>query len=388
MLLKALTFDIIGTVFDAYEGLLQGVAPLNAKYGIAVAGAAFADGSLNGYASGVGDVYDGGLWVPPDQILLDATRANLPIARLGARADAATTGYFNLWRALPPWPDVADGMHVLHAHYMLAVLSNMSVATQTALRDHAHLPLDRLLSAEAVRDYKPAPAVYQMAITSLDIAPSEILMVAAHNFDLNAAKAQGFRTAFIARPAEYGPGGSPGNHPDPAFDFNATSLIDLAEQLGAYALNGPEDCLPFNPKETQVRQVGTDWKIVDGDEQMLDFGASEANAARAKAVVDYYHLDRLCFVGRPNAPMMYFTVNGNSPAGAMPGEDAIAFDPEGVVAQQSGGQWIVTDGSSRMLDFGTNETNAVRAVEVIKRYRFTRQCFVGRPHPGMMYFRR
>jgi 2-haloacid dehalogenase len=388
MLLKALTFDIIGTLFDAYDGLLQGVAPLNAKYGINVAGAAFANGALSGYAAGVGGVFAGGLWVPPDEILQNATRANLPIAQLGARADAAVTDYFDLWRGLPPWPDVADGMHALHAHYALAILSNMSAATQGALRDHAHLPFDRLLSAEAVRDYKPAPAVYQMAVMSLGVSASEILMVATHNFDLNAARAQGFRTAFVARPAEFGPGGSPGNHPDPAFDFNATSLIDLAEQLGAYVLPGQEDCLPLNPGAAQVRQVGGDWKIVEGDEQVLDFGASEANASRAKAVIDTYHLDQICFVGRPNPPMMYFTVNGQAPTGAMPGEDAIAFDLGGVVAQQLGGQWIVTDGSSRILNFGTNETNAVRAVDIIKRYRFTHQCFVGRPNPGMMYFRR
>ncbi len=123
-------------------------------------------------------------------------------------------------------------MHALHKHYRLAVLSNMSVATQTALRAHADLPFDHLLSAETVKTYKPSPAVYQMAASRLGVSPSEILMVAAHNFDLGGAKKQGFRTAFVARPGELGPGGSPGNHPDPSFDFNASSLIDLAEQLG------------------------------------------------------------------------------------------------------------------------------------------------------------
>jgi 2-haloacid dehalogenase len=233
MLLKALTFDIIGTVFDVYDGLRQGVAPLNMKYGIMVDGATFASGSINGYQSGVESVLSGAGWVPPDEILLSATSGNLPLAQLGANAAAASKDYFGLWRALPPWHDVHKGMHALRKHHTLAVLSNMSVETQSKLRDHAHLPFDRLLSAEAVKDYKPDPAVYQMAIASLGVPASEILMIAAHNYDLNAAKAQGFRTAFVARPTELGPAGSPGNHPDPSFDFNATNLIDLAGKLGA-----------------------------------------------------------------------------------------------------------------------------------------------------------
>ena len=384
MLLKALTFDIIGTVFDAYDGLAQGVAPLNERYGISVNGAAFASASLSDYALGASS----GPWVPPDTILQSATRANLPIAQLGTKADAAVHDYFELWRALPPWPDVAAGMAALHSRYTLAVLSNMSVTTQSALRAHASLPFDRLLSAETVQHYKPNPAVYQMAISSLGFIASDILMVAAHNFDLNAAKAQGFRTAFVSRPAEYGPGGSPGNHPDPVFDFNATSLIDLAEQLGAYLVTTPEDCLPLRPDAVQVQNISGDWKIVDGNQQVLDFRGSQVNAERAKAVIQHYRFDRICFVGRPNPPMMYFTVGAKAPSGAMPGEDAIPFDLAGVVAQQVAGSWIATDGASRMLDFGSSEANAVHAVTIIKRYGFMHQCFVGRPDAPMMYFRR
>jgi 2-haloacid dehalogenase len=233
MQLKALTFDIVGTVFDVYDGLARGVGPLNTKYGVSVDGAAFASGSLGGYSEGVSQVLSSGNWVPPDAILQNATRANLPIQQLGASANAAVQDFFGLWRALPPWPDVAAGMAALHGHYTLAVLSNMSVATQSALRFHANLPFDSLLSAETVQHYKPDPAVYQTATSSLGVEASEILMVAAHNYDLCAAKGQGFRTAFVGRPAELGPGGSPGNHPDPCFDFNATSLLELAKQLGA-----------------------------------------------------------------------------------------------------------------------------------------------------------
>jgi 2-haloacid dehalogenase len=65
------------------------------------------------------------------------------------------------------------------------------------------------------------------------VAPGEIMMVASHKYDLVAARAQGFRTAFIARPLEFGPGAAVDITPDPAFDCNVTNLEDLADQLGA-----------------------------------------------------------------------------------------------------------------------------------------------------------
>ena len=174
-----------------------------------------------------------------------------------------------------------------------------------------------------------------MAISSLGVAELEILMVAAHNYDLDAAKQQGLRTAFVGRPTELGPAGSPGNGPDPSFDFNAVSLTDLAEQLGALLVTTPDDCLSLDPLKVQARRVAGRWTIVDGDQNVLDFGASQANAERAKAVIRHYGFDRMCFVGRPNPPMMYFTVAGKAPAGGMAGEDAIAFDLSGVVAQRN-----------------------------------------------------
>jgi 2-haloacid dehalogenase len=376
--LKALTFDIIGTVFDYRDGLAQGVGSLDTKYGLNVQGPAFASGSIAGYANGVAAPG----WTPPDTILQNVTASLLPIPQLGPKAAQAIQDFFNLWRALPPWPDVAAGMQALHNRYTLAVLSNMSIATQTALRAHAGLPFDVLLSAETVKAYKPNPAVYQMAVSSLNVSPSEILMVAAHNYDLDAAKGQGMRTAFVARPSEEG-------NPEPSYDFNATSFIDLAQQLGAQFVTTPDDCLAIDPQNVQVQQVAGSWKIAEGNDWVLDFGSMQADADRAKDVIVHYGFDRICFVGRPHPPMMYFTVKGGAPSGAMAGEDAIAFDLAGVVAQQSGGSWIVTDGTSSLLDFGSSKANALHALTIIKRYGFTHQCFVGHhPNAPMMYFRK
>ena len=154
----------------------------------------------------------------------------------------------------------------------------------------------------------------------------------------------------------------------------------------------PEDCIGINPRFVETRQVGSRWKVVEGNHWILDFGPSQPNAEMAENIIRHYRMNSICFVGRP-APnmdelMMYFTVNGAAPAGAFAGEDAIPFNLATVVAQQSAGSWIVTDGVSIMLNFGICESNARKAVWIIKKYGFTHQCFVGRPHPPMMYFRK
>jgi len=154
----------------------------------------------------------------------------------------------------------------------------------------------------------------------------------------------------------------------------------------------PEDCLPFNPRTVQAKKVGGTWKVVDGNHWMLDFGSNQANAKKARDIIKHYRMTEICFVGRPSPThkqlMMYFTASGAAPAGPFPGEDVIPFNPTTLQAQQVGGRWKVTDGSSWLLDFGVSQANAEKAVWVIKKYGFQWQCFVGRPNAPMMYFRR
>jgi hypothetical protein len=137
-----------------------------------------------------------------------------------------------------------------------------------------------------------------------------------------------------------------------------------------------------------AKQVQGHWKIVSGSMWMLDFGNHEDQAKLAEKIIKHYKLDKQCFVGRPNAPMMYWTVNGQSPQGAFPGEDAITINPNNVAAAKIGGRWKVTDGPSWLLDFDQKEAEAKIAATIIKHYGFTRQCFVGRPNAPMMYFRK
>jgi 2-haloacid dehalogenase len=101
-----------------------------------------------------------------------------------------------------------------------------------AVVKHAALPFDAVLTAELAQNYKPAPAVYQLAVDYLGYRPDEIMMVACHKYDLKAARAFGMRTAFVARPLEFGPGVQPDIAPEPWFDVYAGSFVALAEALG------------------------------------------------------------------------------------------------------------------------------------------------------------
>jgi 2-haloacid dehalogenase len=226
MAVKALTFDIIGTVFDWLGSFSAGVVPLAQKYGLSIDPATFANGAVDAYSAGVDAVNHGGPWVPPDEILRDSITSLLSA---GGHAPPANEvdDFFALWCTLDPWPDVPIALYALHDHFTLAILSNMSILTQSALRDHAGLPFDRTLSAETVHAYKPSPRVYQMAISSLGLPPDEIMMVAAHQYDLTAAKEQGMKTAFVARSTD------PPTAPNPANDINVTTYGELVDELGA-----------------------------------------------------------------------------------------------------------------------------------------------------------
>jgi 2-haloacid dehalogenase len=97
---------------------------------------------------------------------------------------------------------------------------------------HAGLPWDCILGAELVRHYKPDREVYQSAADFLDLPPASVMMVAAHLGDLRAAKSVGLKTAFVARPHEYGPAGKPDLKADASVDVSATDFNDLATKLG------------------------------------------------------------------------------------------------------------------------------------------------------------
>jgi 2-haloacid dehalogenase len=137
------------------------------------------------------------------------------------------------WQRLKPWPDVVPGLTRLKSAFTLATLSNADVSAVVNISKRAGLPWDAIFAAEMAGVFKPDPVIYRMAATYLGIEPAEIMMVACHKYDIRAAGALGFRTAFVARPPEFGVGGEADVAYSDEFDVNAADFLDLADQLMA-----------------------------------------------------------------------------------------------------------------------------------------------------------
>ena len=151
----------------------------------------------------------------------------------GQDPDEATRAELVLaWHRLDPWPDVVEGLTRLKARYIIAPNSNGNIALLVNMAKRAGLPWDAILGAEIARAYKPRPEVYLGCAEALGLAPSAVMMVAAHNSDLIAAAECGLQTAFVPRPTEHGPGQTSDLAPEREFDVIATDFINLANQLG------------------------------------------------------------------------------------------------------------------------------------------------------------
>ena len=169
-----------------------------------------------------------------DHIYRETLDALLERQGLSAAFTTAERDELNrIWTRLDPWPDSVEGLARLRRRFVVSTLSNAGMRAMVAVVKHAALPFDAVLTAELAQSYKPAPAVYQLAVDYLGYRPEEIMMVACHKYDLEAARAFGMRTAFVARPLEFGAGARPDVAPEPWFDVYASSFVELADALGA-----------------------------------------------------------------------------------------------------------------------------------------------------------
>ena len=149
-----------------------------------------------------------------------------------------------------------------------------------------------------------------------------------------------------------------------------------------------EDCISFDPERIELKNISGRWKIVEGSMWLLDFGNNMCQALQAYRIIRHYGLNRQCFVGRPNAPFHYWLANNKSPKGSLDGEDCIYFNPSLLKVKLINGRWKIVEGGHWLFDFKNNKNDALLALEIIKKYKFNRSCFVGRPNPGMKYLRK
>jgi len=231
---KALTFDVFGTVVDWRGSIIAQCTAFGAERGINhVDWGEFADTWRGGYAPSMNRVRQGELpWTNIDtlhRMVLDQLLDKFGIAGL---SDADKDHLNRVWHRLKGWPDSVPGLTRLRQRFVLSTLSNGNVALLTNMGKYAGLPWDCILSAELAHHYKPDPEVYQMAADLLGLQVQEVMMVAAHKNDLRAAQSVGLQAAFVPRPGEHGPHREIDTTPDLAFQYHAKDFMDLATQLG------------------------------------------------------------------------------------------------------------------------------------------------------------
>jgi 2-haloacid dehalogenase len=230
--IRALLFDVFGTVVDWRGSIIRECRALGRRKKLAIDWDAFADAWRAGYQPAMARVRSGELpWMNIDQLhrmILDELLARFAIEGL----DEAEIDHLNrVWHRLEPWPDARRGLALLKRRHVIATLSNGNMALLVNMAKHARLPWDCVLSAELFRHYKPDPESYLGAAAMLGFEPAEVMMVAAHKDDLRAAQACGLATAFVRRPREKGPKVKLDVAPEPAFDFNARDFVDLAKRI-------------------------------------------------------------------------------------------------------------------------------------------------------------
>ena len=234
-MLKALIFDVFGTVVDWRAGVAREAGALFAERGIDADPDAFADAWRAKYHPSMERVRDGSRgYVPLD--VLHRENLDAVLAEFGLDAEvepAARVDLNRAWEKLPPWPDSVPGLIRLKFRYAIAPCSNGSIALMTWLAKYGGLPWDTVLGADIARTYKPEPEAYLASAAALGVAPAEVVMVAAHNRDLEAARATGLQTAFFPRPTEHGSGQTTDLEPSSDWDVVASDLEDLAAKLGA-----------------------------------------------------------------------------------------------------------------------------------------------------------
>ena len=228
----ALTFDTFGTVVDYRSSIIDEGRALGRTKNLNVDWEKFADAWRADYAPSMTRVRTGELpWTTLDRlnrIILDRLLVQFKVTGL---SEADIDDFNHVWHRLNPWPDAVSGLTRLKKKFTIAPLSNGNVSLLTDVAKHAGLPWDLIIGADLSHHYKPDREVYLTAASLLGLPPSSIMMVAAHQDDLRAAKGIGFKTAFVRRPKE-GPNGD--HRPiEPGWDFVVDDFNELATKLGA-----------------------------------------------------------------------------------------------------------------------------------------------------------
>lgn len=231
-MVKVILFDVFGTTVDWRSSIIAELERFGDDCGLDADWPVTADSWRAGFRELQGRVARGERdWITMDQIhreVLDGLLLDLNAAGLSEERVAHLN---RAWHRLSPWPDVVEGLTLMKRDHIVGTLSNGNLSLLVSLSKHGGLPWDCVLSTGMFGTYKPNPEVYLGAVRMLDVEPGDVMMVAAHAYDVDGASKAGLRTAYVFRPDEFGPGRGedPGN--TSRFDIVARSFVELGERL-------------------------------------------------------------------------------------------------------------------------------------------------------------
>jgi len=233
MQIKALLFDVFGTVVDWRTSIINEGRALGKQKDLNVDWEKFADAWRDLYQPSMEKVRSGNRsWTLLDQLHRESLEQLLQEFAITGLSESEIDHFNRAWHRLQPWPDAVEGLKRLKSKFIIGTLSNGNIALLINMAKHSGLPWDVILGAEVARCYKPLPDAFLKSAQALDLKPQQCLMVAAHNNDLFAAAKLGFHTAFVARPTEYGPHQNKDLQAEGDLNFVAKDFVELAVQLG------------------------------------------------------------------------------------------------------------------------------------------------------------
>ncbi|WP_295844671.1 haloacid dehalogenase type II [Tardiphaga sp.] len=231
---KALVFDVFGTVVDWRSSLIADFTKWGSSQGISADWTALVDAWRRAYMPSMDVVrhHPERGFAKLDTLHRQSLEVLIEKFRIIGLSDADLRHLTLGWHRLHPWADSVGGLTRLKTKYIISPLSNGNVALLTNMAKFAGLPWDLIMSAELFEHYKPDPQAYLGAAALLNLKPEQVMMVAAHNNDLEAAQKLGLKTAFVPRITEYGPHQSRDFKADGEWDVVADDFGDLAKRMG------------------------------------------------------------------------------------------------------------------------------------------------------------
>jgi 2-haloacid dehalogenase len=231
--IKAIVFDTFGTVMNWRVSVIEDFRLFGQRKAIDRNWEAFVDEWRTAYRPGMDAVRSGQWpWTTVDRIYRMKLDELLPQYELNSLSEDEKMYLNRVWHRLAPWPDAVAGLTRLKKQYVIAPLSNSDFDCLVNMAKHAGLPWDAILCAELFHHYKPDLEVYRGAMALLHLKPYEVMMVAAHNYDLHAARSHGMRTGFVPRPLEYGPNQKTDLKAEEDWDIIVKDFGALASALG------------------------------------------------------------------------------------------------------------------------------------------------------------